>query len=99
MDLISRCQQATELFAPCDIVTSSLEDVQPVYSAMFEVKNPAAEGWIRLEIEFNKVPETLDFEKGRKRWVRLEGSTVDSGAMASSPPLDLNVVALEGSVL
>lgn len=87
------------MFAPIDIITSSLEDVQPVYSAMFEILNPAADGWFRLEVDFSKVPGGRDFEMGRKRWIRLEGLNVDTGGLAVSPPLDLNVVALEGWVL
>ena len=66
---------------------------------MFEIENPATAGCFRLEVEFNKVPGGGDFEMGRKRWIRLEGSNVETGGLAISPPLDLNVVALEGSVL
>lgn len=66
---------------------------------MFEVMNPAAEGWFRLEVDFNKVPGGRDFEVSRKRWIRLESLNVDTSGLATSPPLDLNVVALEGSVL
>lgn len=66
---------------------------------MFEVVNPTAEGWFRLEVEFDEVPGGGDFEMGRRRWIRLEGANVETGGLASAPPLDLNIVALEGSVL
>ena len=66
---------------------------------MFEIRNPTAEGFFRLEVEFNRAPGGGDFEMGRKRWIRLEGANVETGGLASSPLLDLNVVALEGSVL
>ncbi len=95
-DLISRCQQAKELFAPIDVMISSLEDVQPVYSAMFDIFNTATDGLIRLEVDFSHGSASGDYEIGRKRWIRLDGSNLEPGVLASSQPLDLNVVALEG---
>ena len=97
-ELISRSHQATELFAPNDVMTTSLEDVQPVFSAMFEIDTAAAEGLLRLEVEFSKVTASGDSEIARKRWIRLDGPNVESGSRGASPPLDLNVVALEGYV-
>ncbi|KAI9881017.1 MAG: hypothetical protein M1830_008899 [Pleopsidium flavum] len=96
-DLITQCQQATRLFAPIDVMTSSLEDVQPVYSAMFEFATGATDGVIRLEIEFSKASAEGDFDISRQRWIRLDGTDVETGGLSTSPPLDLNLVALEGS--
>lgn len=80
-------------------MTSSLEDVEPVYSAMFEFATAAVGGMLRLEIEFSKSVGTGDFEIGRKRWIRLDGSEAETGGLSTCPPLDLNLVALEGLVL
>lgn len=66
---------------------------------MFEFAAVAADGLLRLEIEFSKASVNGDFEIGRKRWIRLEGAGVETGGLSTSPPLDLNLVALEGSVL
>ncbi|KZF26310.1 hypothetical protein L228DRAFT_235398 [Xylona heveae TC161] len=70
-DLLSRCCLATDVLEPADAMTSGLENVQPVFSASFEVTDPSIHETFRLDIEFHKAVDVESFEISSKRWFKV----------------------------
>ncbi|KAJ5691173.1 hypothetical protein N7488_011908 [Penicillium malachiteum] len=73
-DLLSRCMDASTLFAPMSGLgkISDLERAIPTYAASFEFTGPA-ESQFRLEVDFRQ--RALEIEQGRHRWLKAHSKT------------------------
>ncbi|KAI9839915.1 MAG: hypothetical protein M1819_000107 [Sarea resinae] len=97
-ELISRCCGARSVLEPMDVMCGALEEVRPIYSAMFEVASSDGMGHLRLEIEFRKSTKPGEFEVPLKKWFRINNSNGTNGMEKSGKilmPLNLNFVDLE----
>ncbi|KAI9819958.1 MAG: hypothetical protein M1827_006528 [Pycnora praestabilis] len=96
-DLVSKCCRETAIFDPIDAMTTKLEDVQPAYSAMFDMVAISEEGPLRLEVEFARSSEVDEYEVSSYQWSRIEAPKVvrdESPTLAG--PLAAAVVDLVG---
>ena len=65
-------QNATELFLPIDSSNTSLEEVEPSFSACFELKNPDSKSFnFMLEMRSSAAAPTI-YEKVQELWTRTD---------------------------
>ena len=65
-------QNATELFLPIDSSNTSLEEVEPSFSACFEFKNPDSQSLnFTLEMRSSAAAPTI-YEKVQELWTRTD---------------------------
>lgn len=70
--LITRCREAVGILDPVDAVTPTLAEVQPEFSASFELGFVGTSGVVRLDVAFTKNPSG-QYELSSSRWLRMEG--------------------------
>ncbi|SLM39900.1 hypothetical protein LPUS_10560 [Lasallia pustulata] len=99
-DLITRCRLATNIFKPADVLVPTLENVAPVYTAVFEFRHQDT-GNVKLEVGMSKGFGTDGhYERSHTQWTRIEKSdpTRPSDETAS-PPLEVSMVRLHRCVV
>ena len=99
-DLMTRCCHATHIFKPADVLIPALENVGPVYTAMFEFRHQDT-GNVKLEVGMTKGFGTdSHYELSHKQWTRIEkpDPTRPSDETAS-PPLEVTMVRLHRCAL
>ena len=99
-DLITRCRLATNIFKPADVLVPTLENVAPVYTAVFEFRHQDT-GNVKLEVGMTKGFGTdSHYERSHTQWTRIEKSdpTRPSDETAS-PPLEVSMVRLHRCVV
>lgn len=69
--LISRCREAINVLDPVDAVTLTLADVEPEFSASFELGFVGRPGTVRLDVAFAK-NNGGQYELASSRWLRAE---------------------------
>ncbi|OJD18295.1 hypothetical protein AJ78_01671 [Emergomyces pasteurianus Ep9510] len=93
-DLITRCSQASDLLAPFDLQTESLEHNKPLYAVNIEFDG-ANDALLRLEVEFESSRYRPDlFEISHRRWLQPQGA---DGLGEKQPPLQIGVIDFERS--
>ena len=96
---MTRCCLATDIFRPADALIPTLEEVAPVYTAMFEFRHQDT-GHVRLEVGMTKGFGTDGhYEVSHKQWTRIEKPNQPRpGNDTASPPLEVFMVRLHRCV-
>ncbi len=99
ISLISFCRQATHALDPFNPMTRSLADVEPEYSASFEVAPFGSTGLLHLDVNFVEA-STGSYDISSQRWLKTEDSALAkdllTGKWRGRMPLAASVMDLEG---
>lgn len=97
---MTRCCLATNIFRPADVLIPTLDDVAPVYTAVFDFRHQET-GDVRLEVGMTKGFGTdSHYELSHKQWTRIEKSDPSRlSDESASLPLEVFMVRLHRCVV
>lgn len=97
---MTRCCLANNKFKPADVLIPTLENVAPVYTAVFEFRHRDT-GNVRLEVRMTKGFGTdSHYELSHKQWTRIEKlEPTRPSDETASPPLEVSMVRLHRCVI
>lgn len=96
---MTQCCLSSDIFKPADVLVPALEDVAPVYTAMFEFRHQDT-GNVKLEVGMTKGfgPDS-HYELSHKQWTRIDKSDPTRlGCETASPPLEVFMARLHRCV-
>lgn len=74
--ILARFLSASDMLFPQEALTLTLDAIKPVYSAVFTLGHPEAEGNLRLEIEARALADD-SIERTSTKWTKLEKGKTD----------------------